>query len=83
MNLMVLLWVAIGAATGVSHATALWHTARRLEGPGWGFAWRLPLVGITLIVAALVGRLLPAAVGWVAGLALTSLVFLIGQRRWM
>ena len=83
MNLVFLLWMAIGAATGVSHATALWHTARRWDRAGWGFAWRLPLVVVTLVVAALVGRLLPAALGWAAGLALTSIVFLIGERRWM
>ena len=83
MNLMFLLWMAIGAATGVAHATALRHTARRWDRAGWEFAWRLPLVVVTLIVAALVGRLLPAALGWAAGLALTSLVFLMGQRRWM
>ena len=83
MNLMFFLWMTIGAATGVSHATALWKSARRWDQAGWGFAWRLPLVVVTLVVAALVGRLLPAALGWVAGLALTSIVLLIGQRRWM
>ena len=83
MTLMFLLWMAIGVATGAAHATALRHAARRYDQAGWGFVWRLPLVMVTLVVAALVGRLFPAALGWMAGLALTSLVFLMGQRRWM
>ena len=83
MNLMFLLWMAIGAATGAVHATALRHAARRWDRTGWGFLWRVPLVVVTLVVAALAGRLFPAALGWMAGLALTSLVFLMGQRRWM
>ena len=82
MSAIVLLWVVIGTAVGVSHATALWRGAHRLNGTGWwGFAWRLPLVGITLVVAALVGQLVPATVGWAAGLAVTG-VILLGSQRW-
>jgi hypothetical protein len=81
MNAGTLVWVVVGTAVGVSHATALWRTAHRWNGTGWwGFAWRLPLVGITLVVAALVGRLVPAAVGWAAGLAVTGVIFLVSQR---
>lgn len=81
MSAMVVLWVAVGTAVGVSHATALWHSAHRRNGTGWwGFAWRLPLVGITLVVAALVGRLVPATAGWAAGLAVTGVIFMVSQR---
>ena len=77
MTVIFLLWMAIGAVVGVSHATALWRTAHRPDGAVWyGVAWRLPLVGITLVVAALVGRLLPAAFGWAAGLVVTAVIFL-------
>ena len=79
MNAGTLVWAVVGTAVGVSHATALWRTAHRWNG-WWGFAWRLPLVGITLVVAALVGRLVPAAVGWAAGLAVTGVIFLVSQR---
>lgn len=81
MSAIVLVWVVIGTAVGVSHAIALWRSAHRSNGTGWwGFAWRLPLVGITLVVTALVGRLVPAAVGWVSGLAVTGVIFLVSQR---
>ena len=84
MSTMFVLWVAIGVAVGVSHARALWRSAHRTHDVGWwGVAWRLPLVGITLVIAAFAGRLIPAVVGWAGGLAITSAVLLLGQRRWM
>ena len=78
-----ILWAAVGAGVGVAHAKALRRAARHERGPAWyGVAWRLPLVGITLVVAAVVGRLLPAVTGWVTGLAIASVIF-VSQRRWM
>ena len=82
MSIIFLLWLAIGAATGASHAAALWRTARRPTRADWGFPWRLPLVAVTLVVAALVGRLVPAATGWAAGLVVTGVIFLVSQGRW-
>lgn len=81
MSPIFFLWVGIGAATGVSHATALWRTARRVDRGLWGI-WRLPLVAVTLVSAALAGRLLPAAIGWVAGLLIGGVIFLVSQRQW-
>lgn len=83
MNLMFLLWIAIGAATGASHAAALWRTAHGARSADWSFPWRLPVVAITLVISALVGRLVPAAIGWAAGLVLTGVGFLVSKRRWM
>ena len=84
MSAMFLLWMAIGVAVGVAHARALWRTAHCRNGAAWyGVAWRLPLVGIVLVVSALVGRLLPATVGWAAGLVFAGVIFLVSQRRWM
>ena len=83
MTAMFVVWLVIGVAVGVSHARALWRSAHRVNGTAWwGFAWRLPLVGITLVVAALVGRLLPTTIGWAGGLAVTGVVLLLVQRRW-
>ena len=83
MTVTFFVWLVVGVAVGVSHARALWHSAHRVNGTAWwGIAWRLPLVGVTLLVAALVGRLLPTAAGWAGGLAVTSVIFLAGQRRW-
>ena len=84
MTAMFLLWMAVGVVVGVAHARALWRTAHRRNGAAWyGVAWRLPLVGIVLVVSALVGRLLPAAAGWAAGLAIAGVIFLVSQRQWM
>jgi hypothetical protein len=47
----------------------------------WGI-WRLPLVAVTLVSAALAGRLLPASIGWVAGLLIGGVIFLVSQRQW-
>lgn len=81
MSAWFLLWIGLGVATGAVHGTALWQAAHdttvRLR-----FPWRLPMVAITLVVAALVGRILPAAAGWAGGLAATSILFLARQRRW-
>ena len=82
MSVTVLLWLAIGSATGASHAAALWRTARRSTHAEWGFLWRLPIVATTLVVAALVGRLVPAAIGWAAGLGVTAVILLVSQGRW-
>ena len=82
MSITFVVWLAIGSATGASHAVALWRTARRPTRGDWGFLWRLPLVAATLVVAALVGGLVPAVIGWAAGLVMTSAIFLVSQRRW-
>ena len=81
MSPMFFLWMGLGAATGVSHATALWRTARRADRGLWGI-WRVPLVAVTLVVAALAGRLPPAAIGWAAGLLVTGAILLVSQRQW-
>ena len=81
MTLMSSVWMVIGAATGAGHATALWRTAHRTGRADWGFPWRVPVVLVTLVVAALVGRLLPAAIGWAVGLVITG-VILLASRRW-
>jgi len=83
MTVMFLLWFAIGAATGALHTAGLWRRAHRVARPEWSFPSRMPLVAITLVIAALVGRILPAAIGWAIGLAMTSVVFVSRQRRWM
>lgn len=81
MSAMFLLWLVIGVAVGVAHATALWRSAHRWNDTGWwGLTWRLPLVGVTLVVAALIGRIVPAAVGWAGGLAVTGGIFLVSHR---
>ena len=82
MSIVFVLWVAIGVATGASHAMALWRTAHRPTRADWGFPWRLPLVAVTLVVAALVGRLIPAAIGWAAGLVMTGAILVGGLARW-
>lgn len=83
MSVMFVVWMGVGAATGVGHAVAVWRTTRRGAHAGWGLPWRLPLVGVTLVIAALVGRLVPAAIGWAGGLAITGVVLLASQRRWI
>ena len=82
MSIVSVLWLAVGATTGASHAAALWRTARRPTRADWGFPWRLPLVAVTLVVAALVGRLVPAAIGWAAALLVTAVILLVSQGRW-
>ena len=82
MSITFFLWLAIGSATGASHAAALWRTVGRPTRGDWGFLWRLPLVAVTLVVAALVGRLVPAAVGWAAGLVVTGAILLMSKGRW-
>ena len=81
MTVMLVLWLLIGVATGVLHAFALRSAAHSMTGRV-GLPLRLPLVGVALVVAALVGRILPTAAGWAAGLATTGAVLLVRQRRW-
>ena len=75
-------WLVIGAAAGALHATGLRHAAHQSVGRG-GLPRRLFFVSALLIVAALEGRILPAAGGWAAGLAVLAILFLVRQRQWM
>jgi hypothetical protein len=77
-----ILWMAIGIAAGVTHAASLWRSSHTRT-QGWSAVWRLPVVAAVLVSAALVHTLLPAAIGWVAGLTVASVVYLLRERRWM
>lgn len=82
MSITFLVWLAIGAAVGASHARALWRTAHCPSDAIWDFLRRLPLVAVTLIVATRAGRLTPAASGWAAGLLLTAVTLAVERKRW-
>ena len=83
MSVRVILWIAIGIATGVTHAVSLWRSAHAHGMPEFGVVWRLPLVAAVLVFAALTQGLIPAVLGWAAGLAAASVVYLVRTRRWM
>ena len=82
MSTRMILWMVIGLAAGVIHAASLWRSAHAAT-PGWSAVWRLPVVAAGLVSAALVHALLPAAIGWFAGLTVASMVYLLRARRWM
>lgn len=82
MSVMFVVWMGVGAAAGGGHALALWRTTRRTGHADWGLPWHLPLVAITLVIAAFIGRLTPSAIGWAAGLLVTGFVLLVSQRQW-
>jgi hypothetical protein len=69
-----LVWFTGGLLTGIAHAGSLWAGARDLGRPGRGAATRLGLVSVTLAASAISQQLLPAAAGWVCGLAVTALL---------
>jgi hypothetical protein len=82
MSTRIILWTVIGIAAGVTHAASLWRSSHaRIQ--GWSAVLRLPVVAAALVSAALVHTLLPAAVGWFAGLTLASIVYLLRTRQWM
>ena len=81
MSVFVVVWTAAGIAIGVTHAAALWRHAHRGGRADWSAVWRLPAVAAVLVGAAFAGALLPAAGGWAGGLASTSGVLYLGNRR--
>jgi hypothetical protein len=83
MSARAMLWIGIGLAAGVMHATSLWRSAREYQTRGWGAVWRLPVVAGVLVVAALARALLSAVVGWLIGLSATSVATLVRTRQWM
>lgn len=80
MNGRFLVSLGIGAVVGMAHASALWRSTQRPSESVWGVAGRLPLVAVTLVIAALIGRFLPVTVGWAVGLSVTGVV--LGSHRW-
>jgi hypothetical protein len=82
MSMRMILWTVIGISAGVTHAASLWRCSHAVT-QGWTAVWRLPVVAGVLVSAALVHALLPAVVGWFAGLTLASMVYLLRARRWM
>ena len=83
MSTRMILWMAIGIAAGVAHAVTLWRSAHADTTQGWSAVWRLPAVAAVLVSAALAHTLLPAVIGWVTGLTVASVVYLVKERRWM
>lgn len=83
MSVRLIVWTAIAIAAGVTHAAGLWRSAHASKNPGWSAAWRLPVVAAVLVSAALAHTLLPAVVGWAAGLTVASVVYLARERQWM
>lgn len=82
MSTRMIIWIAIGIAAGVTHSVSLWRSSHgRIQ--GWSAVWRLPVVAAVLLSAALVHTLLPAVIGWIAGLTVASTVYLLRERRWM
>ena len=82
MSAHVVLWTAIGVATGVTHAAALWRSTHACKTQGWSAAWRLPIVAAVLAFAALAHALPPTMAGWLAGLSAASVLYLTRTRRW-
>jgi hypothetical protein len=63
------IWLAVGLAAGILHASMLWHAAHRLS--VWSSLWgmlRLFAVAAVLVTAAVWGSILAAAAGWAVGL---------------
>lgn len=61
-------WFAVGLLLGVLHAAAVWRSAKHLTARTavMGLA-RLVFVGVVLAVVAILGGILPAAIGWAVG----------------
>ena len=83
MSTRMILWMVIGIAAGVTHAVALWRSAHAYKTQGWSAVWRLPVVVAVLVSAALAHALIPAVIGWAAGLIVASVGHLARERRWM
>ena len=67
MNVLAVIWFAVGILTGVGHAWLLWQGTKPpfdrlgLHGP------RLLLIALVLFSAAILGGLIPAIGGWMVG----------------
>ena len=83
MTLVMILWLVTGVAVGVAHAVGLWRSAHASKTQGWSAVWRMPAVTAVLVSAALAHTLVPAAIGWAAGLIAASVGHLARERRWM
>jgi hypothetical protein len=76
------IWLVIGLLAGGVHATSLWRGTQRLT------LW-LPLVALarmavvagTFVVAALMGGILAAGLGWAVGFAAALAALLLGSRK--
>jgi formate-dependent nitrite reductase membrane component NrfD len=66
-----ILFLALGAAVGAAQAGLLLAAVRRRPNPLSALA-RLVLVGAALVVAARLGHLGAATLGWVGGLVLSG-----------
>jgi len=72
-------WAAVGALAGIMHVRSLWRATRSLLAPPSAIL-RLPLMGATLLAAAWMGGLIPAAVGWAVGFSISLAVFAVGRK---
>ncbi len=74
-------WTAAGLVVGLLHADMLRRASRRLTAwsPALGM-FRLGIVSALLILAALSGFILAAAVGWASGFFLTTCFWM--AMRW-
>ena len=60
-----------GMLAGLGHATFLWRTAHSFSvwTPLWGLL-RMALVASVLVISALCGQILAAALGWLIGVSI-------------
>ena len=65
------IWAAVGLILGTLHAISLWRATHRAPRVHTTIL-RLASVGALFIGAALVGRILPIASGWVCGFPFTA-----------
>lgn len=72
------MWLAIGAVIGVAHALGIWRSVTHVGATSalLGLV-RLLTIALVLTASAVLGGLIPAALGWVAGFFATVVIVLI------
>jgi hypothetical protein len=71
MNAAVLIWGLVGISLGVLHALSLWRSTNQGSRVVTTFL-RMALVTALFVGAALLGRILPLAIGWIIGFPVTA-----------
>jgi hypothetical protein len=67
-------WVAIGIVTGIAQALGVWRSAHHWRNAPLSVAWRLPAAMGVMVIAGMVGQVIPAALAWACGFVGSSVV---------